>query len=276
MTIPPEQCFLSSTKTLAVKRLKMKVDAILFDLFNTLVLIENDDAYYLPSLRKLHDFLVKNDVRIPFEDFFNAYLKVRDKLYEDSAESLEEPHFNIRVCRTLQKFGYKLADSHPIVTGATQAFSGEFVKYVQLDKDAIYVLRKLHGKYKLGLISNLSISESALEILDKFGLSRFFDVVLISGAINKRKPSHEIFERALKALDVKAEKAVFVGDTPQLDIEGPKSVGLKAILVQRENPVAQSAKSTPLYYRIPQSKEKVSPDATIRSLKELLSLVEDC
>jgi len=191
----------------------MKVDAVLFDLFNTLVLIEGGDTYYLPSIKKLHQFLLTKGIKIPFEDFLKTYLKIRDKLYEDSAESLEEPHFNLRISKTLQKFGYHLQPSHPTVTSATHAFSDEFVKYVHLDQDAKYVLRKLRPQYKLGLVSNLSISESALEILDKFGLTEFFDVILISGAINRRKPSHEIFERALNILNVKAEKTLFVGDT---------------------------------------------------------------
>lgn len=254
----------------------MQIDAVLFDLFNTLVLVESDDAYYMPSLKKLYEVLVRNGIEIPFEDFLRTYLKVRDKLYEDSAESLEEPHFNVRVSLTLQKFGYRLDALHPIVTGSTQAFSEEFMKYVHPDKDALYVLKKLHGKYKLGLVSNLSISESASEILDKFGLSGFFDVILISGAINKRKPSREIFERALEALCVKADRALFVGDTPRLDIEGPKSVGLKAVLIKRENSGPQPEDSTYLSYRIPESKEEVPPDATIRNLKELLNVIADC
>ena len=253
----------------------MKVDALLFDLFNTLVLIENDDAYYMPSIKKLHQFLTTKGIKIPFKNFLSTYLKVRDKLYEDSAESLEEPHFNLRVSRTLQKFGYLFEPSHPTITGATHAFSDEFLKYVRLDNDAVYVLRKLRKKYKLGLVSNLSISESASEILDKFDLTQFFDVILISGAINKRKPSREIFERALKTLGVSAEKTLFIGDTPQLDIEGPKNVGLKAVLIQRET-IQEQTKSTPLYYKIPESRVKVAPDATIRGLRELLDSVEDC
>jgi putative hydrolase of the HAD superfamily len=276
LTICSKNPFYLQQRFADVKRQEMKVDAVLFDLFNTLVLIENDDAYYVPSIRKLHEFLAEKGVKIPLADFLETYLKVRDKLYEDSAESLEEPHFNVRVSRTLEKFGYTFKPSHPIVKGATQAFSEVFVKYVHPDSDAIYVLRKLQGKYKLGLISNLSISESASEILQRFGLTPFFDVILISGAINKRKPSREIFERALKALHVTADKTLFVGDTPQLDIDGPKSVGIKAVLIQRKSSPSQPAKSPPLYYKLPDSKTKIQPDATISSLKELLDLLKDC
>ena len=39
----------------------MNIKAVLFDLFNTLVLLEDEDAFYMPSLKRLHKFLVKNE-----------------------------------------------------------------------------------------------------------------------------------------------------------------------------------------------------------------------
>jgi predicted HAD superfamily phosphohydrolase YqeG len=51
----------------------MRVKAVLFDLFDTLLLLESDDVYYAPSLRRLHEFLVKNGVNVLFEE--NAYVK---------------------------------------------------------------------------------------------------------------------------------------------------------------------------------------------------------
>jgi len=165
----------------------MQIEALLFDLFNTLVLLENDDAFYMPSLKRLHDYLVKNEIHVSFEDFVRVYFEVRDKLYEETSQSLEDPHFNIRVSRTLQNLGYKLEASHPTVIGATEAFCEEFMKYMRPDNDAVYVLEKLYKRYKLGIVSNLSIPECVPRLLEKFGLGRFFDVVVISGAINRRK-----------------------------------------------------------------------------------------
>jgi len=97
--------------------------------------------------------------------------------------------------------------------------------------------------------------------LDKFGLRQFFDVVVISGEVNRRKPSPEIFERALKTLNVKASRAVFVGDMLDLDVMGPKSVGMKTVLIRRR-PTKES----------PDAK----PDRIITCLKELLLVLEDC
>ncbi|MGB8780452.1 MAG: HAD family hydrolase [Candidatus Bathyarchaeia archaeon] len=250
----------------------MRVEAVLFDLFNTLVLLENDDAFYMPSLKRLHNFLVNNEIDISFEDFVRVYFEVRDRLYEETSESLEDPHFNIRVSRTLEKFGHRLGVSHPTVVGATGAFCEEFMKYARPDDDVLYVLERLHKKYKLGIVSNFSIPECASRLLEKFGMNGFFDAVVISGAINKRKPSPEIYERALSTLDIEADRAVFVGDTPGIDIRGAKTVGLKAVLIERQQSPRDSLS---LSYELPEAHEKVLPDGVIKGLRELLDLLEN-
>lgn len=252
----------------------MRVKAVLFDLFDTLLLIEGGDAFYTPSLRMLHEFLVENGVSVSFEDFNRVYFEVRDSLYSGVEKSLEEPHFNIRVSRTLERLGHNFDVSNTIVKGATDVFADEFMRYVCLDEDTIDVLQKLHGKYKLAIVSNFAIPECIWKLLEKFGLREFFDAVLISGAINKRKPSPEIFKQALKDLHVNASDAVFVGDTPSMDVKGAKDFGIRAILIERRT----SAKDVPksLYWKPPEENLQVRPDKVIRNLRELLPALEDC
>jgi len=238
----------------------MQVKAVLFDLFDTLVLLESEEVFYTPCLKRLHAFLVGNGVSIPFEDFRRAYFEVRDRLYSETEKSLEEPHFNVRVSLVLRRFGYDFDVSSPVVVGATMAFADELMHYIHLDVDAVEVLKELHGRYKLGLVSNLAIPECVRRLLDKYRLNEFFDIVLVSGAINKRKPSPEIFERALKALSVNSSEAVFVGDMPGLDVKGAKNVGMKAVLIER---------------RPSQKILNVKPDRVVKSLKELLLVLEN-
>jgi putative hydrolase of the HAD superfamily len=83
-------------------------------------------------------------------------------------------------------------------------------------------------------------------------------VVVVSGAVNKRKPSPEIFENALKMLGVSTSEAAFVGDTIDANIEGPKAVGMKTIYIERRL----------------QEIGKSNPDQTIKSLSELPSVLE--
>ena len=77
----------------------MHVAAVLFDLFDTLLLLEGSEVYYQPSLIKLHEFLIKSGVNASFEDFSRVYFEVRDRFYSESRESLEEPHFRFASCR---------------------------------------------------------------------------------------------------------------------------------------------------------------------------------
>jgi HAD superfamily hydrolase (TIGR01509 family) len=239
----------------------LQADAILFDLFDTLILLQSQDVYYPQSLRRLHQFLVKNGINTSSEDFERVYFEVRDKFYSESRLSLEEPHFNVRVSQTLKTLGYDFDASDPIVVGATMAFAEEFMRHVRLDKDTVEVLHRLHGKHKLGLVSNFAIPECCWELLDKFCLRKFFDTVVISGEVNRRKPSHEIFEKALKSLGVKASRTVFVGDMLDLDVIGPKSLGMKTVLIRRR-PLEENARA--------------KPDRVITHLTELLVVLDDC
>ncbi|MEM2263518.1 MAG: HAD family hydrolase [Candidatus Bathyarchaeia archaeon] len=246
----------------------MRVKAVLFDLFDTLLLIEGGNAFYTPCLQKLHKFLAENGgVDASFEKFRKVYFEVRDALYTEANKNFEEPHFNIRIWKTLQKLGYDYNLSDAIIVKATECFAEEFMNYVSLDEDAVGVLRWLYGKYKLGIVSNFAIPECVWKLLEKYNLRRFFDVVVISAEVNKRKPSPEIFKKALESLNVASSEAVFVGDTPSMDIEGAKNVGMKAILVSRRTSATDTSKP---------ASTNIKPDAVVKSLKELPEIISDC
>ncbi len=237
----------------------MAIQAVLFDMFDTLIIIEKNHEFYAHSLKKTHKVLVDNGVNVKFAVFRDAYIKARDELYVEADARLEEPHFNLRIANALKNLGYPLGANSDVVTKATNAFCEGFMDYVRIDDNAKKTLETLHGKYKLGIISNFAIPECVDKLLKKHGLDKLFDVVIVSATVNKRKPSPEIFEKALANLDVTAENAVFVGDTVDADVEGAKSAGMKSIYIERR----------------PQ-KESICPDQTIKSLGELLAALERC
>jgi putative hydrolase of the HAD superfamily len=238
----------------------MPVKAVLFDMFDTLVIIEKNHAFYSPSLKRAHRFLVTNGVDLRFNVFRDAYIKARDALYAEADAKLEEPHFNCRISNALESLGY-LDVKHEVIVGTTNEFCEEFMKYVRIDEHTKSALEKLHGKYKLGIVSNFAIPECVDKLLTKHGLEAFFDVVVVSGAINKRKPSPEIFERALEKLCVNAEDTVFVGDTVDADVIGAKAAGIKAVFIER---------------RVQEDAEQACPNQTIKSLSELSEAIKNC
>ncbi len=237
----------------------MPTKAVLFDMFDTLMMIEKDHAFYSPAVKSMHTFITKSGIPVSFATFREAYIKARDALYEEADTKMEEPHFSKRVKNALQSLGYNFDLNSEVVAGATNAFCLEFMNYVRIDEDAKEMLHKLHGKYKLGIVSNFAIPECVLKLLEQYGLTQFFNVIIISGAINKRKPSPEIFKQALRKLQVDASETVFVGDTVDADIKGAKDVGMKTVYIERR----------------PQKElESIRPDQTIKSLNALPAALE--
>ena len=234
----------------------MPIKAVLFDMFDTLMLIEKNHEFYSPSLMRMYHYLSSRGVEVPFEKFNNTYNEIRDGLYRKADLNWEEPHFNVRVAETLQKLGYNYDVTNPVVTEATSEFCDEFMKYVRIDSDTEPVLKKLYGQYRLGIISNFAIPECVHKLLQTAGIEQFFDVIVVSATMNKRKPASEIFESTLKVMGFSASEVVFVGDTIDADVEGSKAVGMKAVYIERR-PQKQS--------------DKFLPDSIIKNLSELPS-----
>lgn len=83
----------------------------------------------------------------------------------------------------------------------------------------------------LGVISNF---EEWLErLLESLGVTRFFDVRIISGVEGMEKPDPRIFHLALDRTGVAARDSVYVGDNPMFDVEPAAAVGMFAILLDR-------------------------------------------
>ena len=237
----------------------MPIKAVLFDMFDTLMMIEKNHAFYSPAVKSMHSSLVKNGITVSFAAFREAYIKARDAIYEQADEKMEEPHFNLRVKNALQSLDHNCALDSEVVTGATNAFCHEFMNYVRIDEHAEEVLRQLHGKYKLGVVSNFAIPECVQKLLDQNGLAKLLDIIIVSAAVNKRKPSPEIFKHALQRLKVTATETVFVGDTVEADIKGAQDVGMKTVYIDRR----------------PQKElEQTCPNQTIKSLGELPGVLD--
>jgi putative hydrolase of the HAD superfamily len=59
------------------------------------------------------------------------------------------------------------------------------------------------------------------------GIARYFDVLVDSACVGHRKPEPAIFHRALDALGVRPDSAVFVGDSLERDMAGARRVRIR-------------------------------------------------
>jgi len=114
-----------------------------------------------------------------------------------------------------------------------------FVKFrmmkLSLYPEVSSVLERLSERYLLGAVTNIS-SEAVPHIaLRKLGLEGLFRVVVTSAELGVRKPYPWIFLYTLRMLKVSSNECVFVGNSIKNDVLGPKNIGMKAVLVDRED-----------------------------------------
>jgi putative hydrolase of the HAD superfamily len=103
--------------------------------------------------------------------------------------------------------------------------------HFELYEDALPTLEALRDRgLKLGLLSNSA--RDLEEFVGHHGLT--VDAVLTSRVHGKTKPHETIFRRMLELLDVLPGDALMVGDTIEDDVEGATAVGMRAVLVDRE------------------------------------------
>ena len=100
--------------------------------------------------------------------------------------------------------------------------------------DAREALEELHGDYRIGVISNVSSQDVALEILRRVKFDRYVNDLVTSALTGIRKPDPGIFLYALSRMKVRPAQAVHVGDHPRNDVEGANLVGVKTVLIDRK------------------------------------------
>ncbi len=102
----------------------------------------------------------------------------------------------------------------------------------QLDPEATRLLQWLDQRgIKRAVCSNAPFPpEMMLRQVEKNGIATLMNAVVFSSELGRRKPAPEVYHAALEAVGVGAERALFVGDRVREDYEGPRSVGMRAVI----------------------------------------------
>jgi HAD superfamily hydrolase (TIGR01549 family) len=116
---------------------------------------------------------------------------------------------------------------------ATEIEQGwEVSENFELFEDAIPVLEELRAAgLRIGVVSN------GIRDLTEFAAHHRLDVdaIVDSRSHGRVKPHPTIFQAALDRLGVEAAAAVMVGDSLEEDVEGARALGMRAILIDRED-----------------------------------------
>lgn len=97
------------------------------------------------------------------------------------------------------------------------------------------MLHRLHGKYRLHLVSN-GVYEVAMSRLNSSTIVPLFDNIFISGALGVDKPAKEFFDACFSKIPgFDSKKALIVGDSLTSDILGGKNAGITTVWFNRHN-----------------------------------------
>lgn len=89
--------------------------------------------------------------------------------------------------------------------------------------EALPVIKRLHEKYPLVLVSNFYGNVEA--VLTDFNLRQYFNAVVESAVVGVRKPDPAIFALGVDALGLKPSEVLVVGDSYRKDILPARSIG---------------------------------------------------
>lgn len=131
--------------------------------------------------------------------------------------------------------------------------------------DALMLLQRLHGRFRLGLLSDgyLDVQRGKLAALN---LAHYFDAIVFSDEWGRQawKPSVIPFQVVLHRLELPPASVIYVADNPLKDFLGARQVGMFTVRIQR--PGGEYAHLEP-------PTQQHAPDETIHNLTELEKLL---
>ena len=215
----------------------MSYRAILFDLFDTLVLFHRDRLPEVhvngKTLRStaghLHaafrPYAPKVDLAAFVAALFWSWQEAERLRAEDHREVPAPERFGLLFGR-LGLDPERMAPEARAVLLATHM--RELSRVVECPPHHRPLLAELRRHYRLAVVSNFDYSPTCHAILEREGIASLFETIVISDEVGWRKPRADIFQEALRRTGVEPHHTLFVGDRIDIDVVGAHAVGMDA------------------------------------------------
>jgi putative hydrolase of the HAD superfamily len=203
----------------------MSVEVVLLDAGGTLFTErETRDAIYTRAL-------VERGLEVSVEQIAQLRARLHAEMPATVAGHVRytDRWFNEFMRRLLAELGSAL-DAESLRRDLAAHFSRPENFVVHADTPAA-LERLLEQGLRLGVVSNWS--DRLPPLLDGLGLSRQFEVVIVSAIVGHTKPDRAIFDAAIARFAIAPEQALHVGDDPLNDLAGARRAGLGALLIDR-------------------------------------------
>jgi putative hydrolase of the HAD superfamily len=209
---------------------------VLFDLFGTLIAFDVDRLPELDlgtervrtTVGGLGDVLGEWLPGIPAPVFLRELLAVSDEIARARAVDHVELPSRERFRRTLVRLGCDGGRLSEAAVHLARAHMALIAAATTLPPAHGALLRRLHGRYRLGVVSNFDDTGTAHDILRRHGIAPYLDTVVISEGLGLRKPHPALVRAGLRGLGLEACEVLFVGDTYGEDVAAARAAGVDA------------------------------------------------
>ena len=231
--------------------------AVLFDWGDTLMRFAYDESLEAAGHRAGLEALDRDDLP-PVEEVTARFVERYRPLFWQPG-TIEEIEYPALVRQLLGEFGIDVREEELSRFLEAEHAAWEPARLLGSTTHALLETLRSRG-LKLGLVSNAFDPGWLLHRdLEQMGLSERLDFAVFSSEVGKRKPHPEIFRRALDALGVAPEEALFVGDRLEQDVRGAAEVGMVT---------AQA-----LWFRADEERDGIEPDYRAFTQMDVLNIV---
>lgn len=251
-------------------------EILIFDLFDTLLrfdrqklpLVQVDGKEIRTTSLKAYEVVSEAYGRIcpelcrgiSFPDFYKAFVFSSEEAAKRKGQDFREVPAEERFRILFERLGIELIPStFDLLERAVLAHMEALASAMALPPGNRRVLEWAKGRYRLGLVSNFDHHPTAYRILEDHGIKGFFEEIVVSSEVGFRKPGREIFQIAFDRLGIGPERALFVGDSFEIDVVGAKGVGMDVVWLNQGEKVRGEG--------LPQ------PNFIIANLEELMRLL---
>ena len=229
----------------------MDIRALLFDVNGTLIDIETDEGLE-EIYRAIAHFLTYQGISLHRWEVRDLYFQIMQRQRALSAETFVECDV-VEVWREFLR--NKASDYIRSLPSVKQEqlplFLAELHRGIARKRLRPYpqvqeTLDQLRSHYHMAVVSDAQ-SAYAVPELRAVGLVHYFNPIIVSGDYGYRKPDPRLFQKALDALQVRPEQALFIGNDLFHDIFGAQQMGMKAIFISYNQGYTSSQTITPDY-----------------------------
>jgi HAD superfamily hydrolase (TIGR01549 family) len=243
------------------------IRAVIFDLGHTLWDIGPDRGGLEAAYAAMRATLVQRTRRVDlpeapmFQQAVRQILHDASETYFMNGERLDQPPSHVWIDRGCRAIGVAL-DEALLREITPPLFATEADSLICSDGTSQAIADLAARGYALGCVTNTLADTPAIrEMLRRHEIESLMRSVVVSTDEGWRKPHRSLFEKSLRELDVSADEALFVGDSPLHDIGGAQAVGMRTALTRQ-------------YVTRPLADTDPQPDAIISHVDELPQVIE--